>query len=67
MAQVKVKLLRPLNGQEIGAKVEYDRADAERLAALGAVEIIEAKAKAAPANKGAPSNKAARKPANKGA
>lgn len=63
MAKVKVKLLRPLNGQEIGATVEYDQADADRLAELGAVEII--RQKAAPENKGAPANKAAKAPANK--
>jgi len=59
MANVKAKLIRPLNGQEIGAVVEYSQEDADRLAELGAIEIVkDAKApaenkaeKAAPANK----------------
>lgn len=58
MAHVKVKLLRPLNGAEIGSTAEYSEADAKRLEARGAVEIVK-KAEKAPANKAvvAPSNK----------
>lgn len=66
MAQVKARLLRPLNGQEIGTEVTYDEADAERLAAAGAIEIVaarKAEAKKAPA----PANKKAPAPKNKGA
>lgn len=60
MAKVKVKLLRPLNGREIGETAEYDSADAKRLAARGVVQIVKAKAAAKPANKmdPAPDNKA---------
>ncbi len=60
--KVKVKLLRPLNNGEIGSTVEYERADAYRLVAYGAVEIVGGvKAERAPANKmvDAPANKAA--------
>lgn len=66
--KVKVELLRPLNGAEIGAHAEYDAADAERLAQTGAVKIIAEKAAEAPANKmdKAPANKAAPATANKG-
>ena len=53
--KVKVKLLRPLNGAEIGGCAEYDAADAQRLAERGAVEIV--KAEPAPANKKAPAPK----------
>lgn len=69
MAKVKVKLLRPLNGAEIGSSAEYDQADADRLAELGAVEIVGEKKAPAPANKKAPapSNKKAPAPSNKDA
>lgn len=63
MANVKVKLLRPLNGQEIGTVSEYDQANADRLAECGSVEILKAE-KAAPENKAekaAPANKSAGK------
>jgi hypothetical protein len=40
MANVKVKLLRPLNGEEIGSEKTYEKSDAERLAGYGAVEIL---------------------------
>ena len=40
MTQVKVKLLRPLNGAEVGSEAEYDKADADRLASTGAVKIL---------------------------
>ena len=40
MANVKVKLLRPLNGEKIGKVVGYEKQDAERLAASGAVQIL---------------------------
>lgn len=61
---VKVKLLKPLNGAEIGSTAEYSEADAKRLEALGAVERVstQAKAKAAPKNKAkaAPKNKSSK-------
>lgn len=61
--KVKVKLLRPLNGQEVGSTVEYHKADATRLAARGAVKVLgEAKSE-----DGAPENKAEPAPANKSA
>ncbi len=72
MANVKVKLLRPLDGVSVedGKSVEYPEADAKRLAEYGAVQIVgggkaETKAEAAaPANKmdAAPANKAATAP-----
>lgn len=40
MSDVKVKLLRALNGQEIGTETVYSQADAERLAAYGSVKIL---------------------------
>ena len=60
---VKVKLLRPLNGEAVGTTAEYSAADAKRLAASGAVQIINTKAEAAPANKAekAPANKSSKK------
>lgn len=60
MANVKVKLLRPLDGVESGKTVEYPEADAKRLAEYGAVQIV-AKSADAPATKMelAPLNKAA--------
>lgn len=60
MAKVKVRLLKPLNGAEIGSEAEYSRQDVQRLVSLGAVEIIKAKA-AKP-----PSNKMEKPPQNKG-
>lgn len=59
MSDVKVKLLRPLNGQEVGTEAEYSEADAKRLEACGAVRIVRAKAESAPENKmdAAPANK----------
>ena len=69
MPKVRVKLLRPLLNRDVGSEANYDKADAERLAGYGAVEIIgdatdepEEKAEPAPAeNKDegeSPSNKA---------
>lgn len=70
MAKVRVKLLRPVMNREIGSEVEYDKADAERLAGYGAVEILgEAKSEPAPENKAepaAPANKAKAVKADKG-
>ena len=62
MANVKVKLLRPLDGVEVGKTVEYPEADAKRLAEYGAVELV-GKAAAPPSTKmePAPLNKAAPK------
>jgi hypothetical protein len=51
MAKVKVRLLKPLNGAEIGSEAEYNRQDVDRLVKLGAVEIIKAKAARPPSNK----------------
>jgi hypothetical protein len=51
----KAVLLKPLDGHPIGATLEFDGPDFDRLVEQGAV-------KAAPA----PSNKAAPAPANKG-
>lgn len=56
MAKVKVKLLRPLMGGKEGSTVEYDEADAKRLEARGAVEIV-TKSEPAPENKKAPAPK----------
>lgn len=58
-----VKLLRPVDGKEVGSIVEYPDPDAKRLEARGAVEIVKGKAaeKAAPA----PENKKAPEVANK--
>lgn len=58
---VQVKLLRPLDGRNIGDTADYPEADAKRLAARGTVEIAAAKSEPAPANKAqpAPVNKSA--------
>lgn len=61
--QVKVKLLRPLDGHPDGAEVFYREADAKRLAARGLVRIVKTEAKAA----AAPKNKAEPAPKNKSA
>jgi len=65
----KVKLIRPLDGKEAGAIVEYPDLDAKRLEKRGAVEIIKEKAAPAPENKMAPApeNKAAPRREKKGA
>lgn len=57
----KVKLLRPLDGNEPGSIVEYSDIDAKRLERRGAVEIVREKAAPSPENKMAPApqNKAA--------
>jgi hypothetical protein len=61
--KVKVKLLRPLNGLEVGSTAEYHKADAKRLEARGAVKVIgEVKSE-----DGAPQNKKEPAPANKSA
>ena len=56
--KVKVTLLKPLNGQEVGSEAEYTEADAKMLEAKGAV-----KRASAPKNKmdDAPKNKSAGK------
>lgn len=66
---VKARLIRPLDGQPEGSTMELDKADFERLKALGAVEAggSDDGAKAAPpveSNKAAPpvANKAAPPP-----
>ena len=38
--KLKVKLLRPLDDEPIGAEVEFDKVDAERLEGFGAVKIL---------------------------
>lgn len=55
---IEVKLLRPLDGRDVGATAEYPHEDAHRLAGMGVVEIIgqavepaENKMAAAPENK----------------
>jgi hypothetical protein len=64
MGKVTVRLLKPLNGREIGTEVEYSEGDAKRLLGLGAVAlIVEPPAKAARP----PKNKMAAAPANKAA
>lgn len=65
--RVKVELLRPLNGEEIGATAEYDQADADRLAATGAVKILGKAEATAPENKAevtAPANKSVARKTN---
>lgn len=54
MADVNVKLLKPLDGMPIGTETSYPAADAKRLAAKGAVKVIASKAAKKPANKQAP-------------
>lgn len=51
MARVSVRLLKPLNGREIGSVVEYDQSQIKRLVGLRAVEVIKAKAERPPRNK----------------
>jgi hypothetical protein len=63
MAKVKVRLLKPLNGAEIGSEAEYNQQDVDRLVKLGAVEIVSAKAKAKAAPR--PKNKMEKPPKNK--
>lgn len=60
--KVKVTLLKPLNGAEVGSEAEYSEADAKMLEAKGAVKM-----KAAPKNKmaDAPENKSAPKKKSK--
>jgi hypothetical protein len=68
MAKVMVRLLKPLNGAEIGSEVEYSEADLARLERLGAVERIGEVSAAKPKGKAAakPKNKMEPAPANKG-
>lgn len=51
MAKVKVRLLKPLNGREIGSEAEYDKSQIKRLVGLGAVEVIKIKAERPAQNK----------------
>lgn len=69
---MKVKLLRPLDGKDIGSVVDYPDADAKRLADSGVVEAVSDKSEKAeptPENKAAlePVNKMAPEPLNKAA
>lgn len=59
--QVKVTLLRPLDGKPEGSDAHYSEADAKRLEARGLVRIVKTKAEPAPKNKAEPklANKAA--------
>jgi hypothetical protein len=55
MSDVKVKLLKPLDGQPIGTETSYPAADVKRLEGLGAVKRLPQpnnKKAAAPKNKG---------------
>lgn len=61
MAKVSVRLLKPLNGGEIGSTVEYDQTHIKRLVALGAVEVLKTPAK----GKRSAKRKADPKPLNK--
>lgn len=69
MVKVKVRLLKALNGEEIGSQAEYDERDAARLVGLGAVELVEGNTSAAPRRKkkapAAPKNKMQPPPSNK--
>lgn len=57
----KVKLLRPLDGKEIGDIVEYNAEDAEYLIGLGVVQKLIEKAPSETKQKvAAPENKAAK-------
>ncbi|SMF70547.1 hypothetical protein [Allosphingosinicella indica] len=74
MTKVKAILLRPLDGNEIGSVMQFDRDDFERLKERGAVRAAppakpKADGKRAGGSKQAakPSNKKAAAPANKGA
>ena len=60
--KVKVELLKPLNGQEIGSEAEYSEADVKMLEAKGAVKRL-----SPPKNKmdDAPKNKSAAKSKSK--
>jgi hypothetical protein len=60
MESIKVKLLRPLDGKDVGETAEYPASDAKRLESRGAVEIVGGR-KSAPAVE----NKAAPEPENK--
>lgn len=51
---MKVKLLRPLDGKQIGSVVEYPDEDAKRLESSGVVSFYNEKAAPEPQNKMAP-------------
>lgn len=59
--QVKVTLLRPLDGKPDGSDAFYSEADAKKLEARGLVRIAKTKAEPTPKNKAEPklANKAA--------
>ncbi|MBD2842702.1 hypothetical protein [Erythrobacter rubeus] len=61
MADITARLIKPLDGDPIGAKRTFSQADFDRLERQGAVEKWSTKA----ASK--PKNKAAQKPQNKSA
>lgn len=54
MAKIKAELVKPLDGEPIGAEREFSEAEYKKLAAQGAVKRA-----------AKPQNKAAKKPANK--
>lgn len=60
---VQATLLKPLDGQPIGATIELSQLDFDRLKAKGAVAAV--KGKAEPKSEPAPANKMAKAPANK--
>lgn len=51
---MKVKLLRPLDGQPVGSVAEYPDDDAKRLEATGVVSFLDEKSAPEPLNKKAP-------------
>ncbi|NML88752.1 hypothetical protein HHL26_06680 [Sphingobium sp. TB-6] len=64
--KVKVKLLRPLDDEPIGAEVEFDATDAKRLKDFGAVKILgAADSEPETSEKPAPASKPSGKPAKK--
>lgn len=75
MPKMKVRLLRPLDGHEIGKVMAFDSADAERLSETGAVTILGPERpprprkpeRGAAKQAAAPSNKKASAPENKSA
>ncbi|HEY8593302.1 MAG TPA: hypothetical protein VIL42_10635 [Sphingomicrobium sp.] len=66
--QIKVRLLRPLDGREIGETASYPETDARRLRDAGVVEYAAKAQGATPRNKAegaSPSNKARQAPSKK--
>lgn len=57
MAEIKVRLLKPLDGKAIGTTSAFSEADFKKLEAQGAVERVSQKAAKKPKNKKAPAPK----------